>query len=114
LPYDDPQGWEAAVFDHYQAMVGALCAKLEQGSRKAVRSDVIGGSTFGFEVWPGHPHYDEVRGLLSQLRQRCGQLRAEVATYNAEHEAPADKERVVTYVGQNVKSERVNSEDEDE
>lgn len=114
LPYDDPKGWEAAVFDHYQAMVGALCAKLGLGSRGANLQDVIGGSTFGFEVWPEHPHYEEVRGLLRTFRKTCGELRERVAAYNQATPAPTHKERVITYFGQNVLDNSLEREDEDD
>ena len=102
LPLNDPKGWEAAVFDHYQAMVGALCAKLSAQTRGAQLDDVIGGSTFGFEVWPGHPHYDEVRGLLKHFRQQCMELRERMSQYNQQAEAPPQRQRVITYFGQNV------------
>jgi hypothetical protein len=102
LPFDDPKGWEAAVFDHYQAMVGSLVAKLNLGARAASMNDVIGGSTFGFEVWQGHPHYAEVRGLLQSFRQQCRDLRERVGAYNESTPAPAHRERVISYVGQNI------------
>ncbi len=102
LPFDDPKGWEAALLDHYQAMVGALCAKLDLGTRGALRSDVIGGSTYGFEIWPGHPNYDEVRGLLLRFREQCSDLRERVATHNRATTAPERRQRVITYFGQNV------------
>jgi DNA-binding transcriptional ArsR family regulator len=114
LAYDDPKGWEAAVFDHYQAMVGALCAKLSLGTKGANRRDVVGGSTFGFEVWPNHPHYDEVRGLLESFRATCGDLRERVATYNQSAEAPLRRERVITYFGQNVLDESLEEENDDD
>jgi hypothetical protein len=114
LPYDDPKGWEAAVFDHYQAMVGAMCAKLSLGTKGASRSDVIGGSTFGFEVWQGHPHYDEVRGLLGAFRKQCGELRERVASHNTSVSPPHQRERVITYFGQNVLDDSLDvSEDEE-
>ncbi|HEX2733048.1 MAG TPA: hypothetical protein VHM70_15670 [Polyangiaceae bacterium] len=113
LPYNDPKGWEAAVFDHYQALVGALCAKLELGTRGADLADVIGGSTFGFEVWPGHPNYDEVRGLLKSFRTTCGDLRARVADHNRSCVAPVERERVITYFGQNVLSEIVEEQNDE-
>jgi hypothetical protein len=102
LPFDDPKGWEAAVFDHYQALVGALCAKLDLAARGAQKNDVIGGSTYGFEIWPGHPHYDEVRGLLQRFREQCGELKERVAAYNLSASAPERRERVISYFGQNV------------
>jgi hypothetical protein len=103
LSYEDPHGWEAAVFDHFQAMVIALCTKLRLGQTHAAPNDTIGGSTFGFEVWPGHPEYENVLGLLSKLRAEGSALRKRVAAHNESHSAPADqKRRVVTYVGQTV------------
>jgi hypothetical protein len=103
LAYDDPLGWEAAVFDHFQAMVTALCTKLRLGQTQASRNDTVGGSTFGFEVWPGHPEYDNVLGFLARLRAQGGELRERVSTYNAQHETPAlHARRVVAYVGQSV------------
>lgn len=114
LPFDDPRGWEAAVFDHYQAMVGALCAKLDLGTRGAQRDDVIGGSTYGFEVWPGHPCYEEVRGLLSRYRHECSDLRARVSAHNRGVQAPAQRERVISYFGQNVMGDASGESDDDE
>lgn len=103
LAYDDPHGWEAAVFDHFQALVIALCTKLRLGQTHATRNDTVGGSTFGFEVWPEHPEYDNVLGLLGRLRAEGSELRRRVAAYNETHPAPAEqKRRVVAYVGQAV------------
>jgi Winged helix DNA-binding domain len=102
LPFDDPNGWEAAVFDHYQAMVGAVCAKLSLGTRGASLADQVGGSTFGFEIWPAHAHYDEVRGVLRSFREQCRELRERVGKYNEVTEAALHKERVIVYFGQNI------------
>jgi hypothetical protein len=103
LAYDDPHGWEAAVFDHFQAMVIALCTKLRLRQTHAAKNDTVGGSTFGFEVWPEHPEYDNVLGLLGRLRAEGSELRRRVAAYNEAHSAPAGQERrVVAYVGQTV------------
>jgi DNA-binding MarR family transcriptional regulator len=102
LGYDDPLGWEAAVFDHYQALVIALCTKLRLGQTRAAPNDTVGGSTFGFDVWPGHPEYDNVLGLLRSLRARGSELRKRVSAYNDAHPAPGEKTRVVAYMGQAV------------
>src|SRR4029079_956906 len=32
IAFGDVTGWEAAVFDHYQAMVTAICTKLRLGN----------------------------------------------------------------------------------
>jgi DNA-binding MarR family transcriptional regulator len=102
LGYDDPVGWEAAVFDHYQALVIALCTKLRLGQTRAAPNDTVGGSTFGFDVWPGHPEYESVLGFLRRLREQGSELRKRVSAYNDAHPAPGDKTRVVAYMGQAV------------
>src|SRR6185295_19348815 len=52
VPRDARVGWEAAVFDHFQALVKTIAAKLaDDGARR----DQVGGSTYSFDVWPGHP-----------------------------------------------------------
>jgi hypothetical protein len=102
IPFESPAGWEAAVFDHYQAMVTAICAKLRRGPQASATED-IGGSTFGFVIWEGHEHEQEVRGLLASLRRQAAELRTKVSDYNARHKKPPDAEvRVITYVGQTV------------
>lgn len=101
LPLGDSQGWEAALFDHYQAMVQAICVKLAQGRTRASQDDLSGGSTFSYRVWPGHPLYDQVTRGLGEFRQRGIRLRREVADYNRVHDAPeGGTVRVLSYVGQ--------------
>jgi hypothetical protein len=103
IPMGDARGWEAAVFDHYQAMVTAICTKLRIGNTRADAKDTIGGSTFGFSIWQGHPHEQEVLGLLARLRSESSALRAKVAEYNAAH--PRNDEactKVIAYVGQTI------------
>jgi hypothetical protein len=103
IPFGNPTGWEAAVFDHYQAMVTAICTKLRLGNTRADAKDTIGGSTFGFDIWRGHPHEEEVLGLLSRLRAESSGLRAKVAAYNAAHpRADEAGMRVIAYVGQTI------------
>lgn len=103
LPLGAPVGWEAAVFDHYQALVSSLCHKLEVGSRTAAASDLIGGSTFSYRVWPAHPYYEEATGFLASFRARGSALRKKIAAYNDTHEPPdAETSKVVVYAGQNV------------
>ncbi len=97
----DAAGWEAAVFDHYQAMVTALCAKLRRGAQKSGADETVGGSTYGFTVWPGHPHHDEVLGILSRLRDDLSRLRHKVHDYNANNPGPDEPHiGVIAYLGQ--------------
>ena len=103
IPLGQSAGWEASVFDHYQAVVTAICAKLASGTTTAQRGEQIGGSTYSVEVWPGHPLFDEAVGLLQTLRDRAAALRARVDELNATLKRPAEGvRRVVAYVGQNV------------
>jgi hypothetical protein len=104
IQFGDAAGWEAAVFDHYQAMVVAIATKLRSGTRQADLADSIGGSTFVFDVWDGHPMQAEVLGYLKAVRQQGMQLRAAVEQHNAGTPMPADAtpQRVTAYVGQSV------------
>jgi hypothetical protein len=103
IPLGQTAGWEASIFDHYQAMVTAICAKLHEGKTRADADDTIGGSTYGFTVWEGHPDYEEVLGLLGRMRREFSEVRARVRSYNERHTPPRDAAvGVITYVGQNV------------
>jgi hypothetical protein len=93
IPVGSAVGWEAAVFDHYQAMVTALCAKLSSGSRRAESGETIGGSTYTYDLWEGHPHEQEALGLLHTMRTQAVALRQKIEAYNAEHPAPVDAPR---------------------
>jgi hypothetical protein len=99
LPLGSPVGWEAAVFDHVQAVVQTICQRL-QSSTSANDSDRIGGSTFTYDVWPGHPMEREVKEQLATLREQCGRLRRRVSDYNEEHGLEAHYEQITAYVGQ--------------
>jgi hypothetical protein len=104
IQFGDEAGWEAAVFDHYQAMVVAIATKLRAGTRRSDLADSIGGSTFVFDVWEGHPQQAAVLGYLRSMRQQGMQLRAAVEQHNASAGLPAEAtaQRVTAYVGQSV------------
>jgi hypothetical protein len=91
-------GWEAAVLDHYQAVVRTICRRLEGDAE--TDTDRLGGSTYTYDVWPGHPIEPEVYGLLRELRDRAGDLRRRVESYNAAHAIPDNYVEVVFYGGQ--------------
>lgn len=102
VPVAAETGWEAAVFDHYQAMVGALGAKVRGGARSAY-GDVIGGSTLTFDIGPQHPLEAEVLALLSRVRADVNELWRRVCEHNAAHPLRDDQRvRVRFYFGQNV------------
>lgn len=105
VPVDATVGWEAAVFDHFQAVVGAICGRL-RGSHAAT----TGGSTYSFDVWPGHPEESHVLGLLADLRKRTSELRTRVRAYNDTHERPREYQHVTFYAGESVVAEEEGSE----
>jgi hypothetical protein len=103
IPIGSQFGWEAAVFDHYQAVVTSLCTKLRLGKAHSSAGEWVGGSTYGFDVWEGHPEFAEVTGFLQSTRTRAVALRKRVESYNAVHAAPDGALRhVIAYVGQTV------------
>jgi len=110
IPIGSPVGWEAALFDHYQALVTALCRKLRVGARQSRWRDATGGSTYAFDIWPGHPLEEEIMGLLDRSRREATRLREAVSA--RQHERPTglaaeDELRVVFYVGQTVLDDEV-------
>lgn len=102
IPLGMSVGWEGAVFDHYQAVVTTICAKLGTGMNAARASDQSGGSTFALTVWDGHPEQQAVLGLLAQMRSQVIALRERVSEFNRQHEPPRGALRVIAYVGQTV------------
>jgi hypothetical protein len=92
-------GWEAAVFDHFQALVRTIAVRLRTMGEKPERN-VVGGSTYSCEVWQGHPLEEEVFRQLEDLRARASDLRARVRAYNDEHRGPRARSEVTLYFGQ--------------
>ena len=113
MPIESGAGWEAAMFDHFQAVVKTLCAKL-QSLDEATPSSELGGSTYSFNVWPGHPHEAEVRGALSAFRRKYTELRERVQRYNTEQGLPTEYTRVVIYGGQHLTCQESSPEHPDE
>ena len=101
---DDEAGWGAALFDHYQALVTALCVKLRNGETRALPDDRLGGSTFSFDVWENHPHADEAYDLLKKSRADLIDLWERVTQHNDAHAKPEDFDRVTFYIGQTLQA----------
>lgn len=106
-------GWEAAVFDHVQAVVQTICQRLQQASADAAPVPV-GGSTYSFDVWPGHPLEQAAKSQLGEIRARLGQLRKQVDDYNREHGSAREYQQVITYVGQCLIDRTLGASEEDE
>jgi hypothetical protein len=101
VPRSAAAGWEAAMLDHFQAMVKTLCARL----RGEGDPSTSGGSTYSFDMAADHPLAARVYGTLSRIRSELTALRAEVERHNAEHPGEPTPELVTLYVGQHVRSE---------
>lgn len=111
IPIGSSAGWEAAVFDHYQALVTAVSAKLQRGAKQSTPGEWVGGSTYHYDVWRGHPLHEEVTGLLAAFRDQASTLRKAVEAYNATHSPDeATALRVVAYVGQTVRGTDLDEE----
>jgi hypothetical protein len=110
IPYGDELGWEAALFDHFQAVVTAIASKVTRGKKSAALAETTGGSTYHFDLYRGHPHERDVLELLRSTRQHASALREAVEKQAGPPEpaestagdAAAEPYRVVFYVGQNV------------
>lgn len=103
VPVDAEFGWEAAVFDHFQAVVRAIVSKVRQGQARSMPEDVVGGATLTFDVYPGHPYLEQAMGLLRRVRADINGLWNEVERYNQTHPAPEETmHRVSFYFGQSV------------
>ncbi len=104
LGLDQKEGWEAAIFDHFQAManVVASCTK----NRSPAERDIVGGSTFHYDIDETHPLQEEVLRFFSQVRQQGSDLRRRVDEYNRKRNGPPHRPyRVAFYAGQNVIAE---------
>jgi hypothetical protein len=100
VPRDASSGWEAAVFDHFQALVKTIAQRL--ATRAPPNPNSVGGSTYSFEIWPGHPLEAEVLSWLESLRIRTSELRAAIGAHNAENARPPNYFEVTVYAGQCV------------
>lgn len=99
-------GWEAAVFDHFQAVAAALTAKLRRGKTRSEAADTTGGTTLCFEIKDGHPLESEVLDLLSRMRRETDELWERVRAVNRQAPLSEDEtKRVIFYFGQFVQDE---------
>lgn len=105
IPLGATFGWEAAVFDHFKAVVGTVLGRLRSDDTAPHAADRVGGSTYTIDLPKGHPLEGEVLGTLQRLRTELSELRQRVADTNEPHDDNAPMDRVVIYVGQYVVSE---------
>jgi hypothetical protein len=103
IPIGAEHGWEAAVFDHFQAVATAIGNKVQLRDRRDPNSALIGGTTLRFEVSRRHPNLRLVLGLLGRVRELTDEVWDQVSRSNA-NDSPSDDERlnVTFYFGQNI------------
>lgn len=77
-----------------------ICCRLAPDPELQLPQGAIGGSTYTFEVWPGHPHYDEVLRVIGDFRQAQSAVRQRVEEYNAQQSLPRSYVEVTVYAGQ--------------
>ncbi len=103
IPTDAPHGWEAAVFDHFQAMCAAMANKVQLRHDNAPNARLVGGSTLHFELDATHPELQNVLSLLDQVRVLTDAVWDSVYRHNEKH--PIDEAKrfnLTLYFGQNV------------
>jgi hypothetical protein len=104
IPVGAKQGWEAAVFDHYQAVANAIVSKVRRRAESASDDPLVGGSTLHFGLYPGHPLEESVTGSLELVRAEMNALWNEVARYNDAHPVVDElATRITFYFGQYVR-----------
>ena len=104
IPVGEAAGWEAAIIDHHRATLNALAAKVTSGKHVSAADDDVGGTTVTYDLWPGHPKEDEVRGLLATTRDRIIPLWHEITEHNRERMQEVTY-HVTYYCGQYVVEE---------
>lgn len=104
VPVGAEHGWEAAVFDHFQAVVRAISSKVSSGVARSTNDQVVGGATLCFDVHDSHPYRDEVLGLLKRVRADLNELWSQVQRHNELHPVPPEQMTEVSfYFGQCLK-----------
>jgi predicted transcriptional regulator len=95
-------GWEAAVYDHFHAVVSTICARLDPDTAREAHHKHIGGSTYSLDIGSDHPLRERVLNNLERMRTELSELRRLVNEHNELHPLPDTGERVVIYTGQCV------------
>jgi hypothetical protein len=101
IPIGAEAGWEAAVFDHFKALVTTVLSRLRD-NQVTSPEDCVGGSTYTIEIWSGHPLEAEVIGTLRRLRTTLSEMRSRVVEQSQAEARPQQRKRVTIYLGQSV------------
>ncbi len=101
IPVDTPEGFEAALWDHFHTVIAAVCKKVRLTQYNAAPGELEGGATYSFDVPAGHPLLDEITAFLRKNREQLEVWLEAVRPFGA---APSQDrmERVTVYLGQMV------------
>lgn len=102
IPMDTVEGYEAAIYDHLAAVVGALCKKLRMREHNASLKDLTGGATFTFYVPTDADLWPEVSGFLRENRVRLEEWLTRARALEGRTHETGTLKRVTIYVGQRV------------
>lgn len=105
IPVGTPEGFEAALWDHFSTMVRAMCKKVRLAKYGAAAADVVGGATASFEVPVDSPEYAEISGFLKDSRERLQAWFERVQPYIDDRDPGREYARVSVYVGQMVEAD---------
>jgi hypothetical protein len=100
VPLGASSGWEAAIFDHFRALVNTITCRLRDLHSAPKIGDRVGGSTYTLEVWDGHPLEQEAYDTLARMRAMLSDLRNRIESHNATNARPDGYMHVLLYVGQ--------------
>lgn len=104
-------GWEAGLFDHIRTVLSSITRKMKWMRDGVKAPGVLGGSTYGFDLWEGHPYEEQILALLAKHRGEFSALRGEIDRFNADQPALSEElmYRVIFYFGQGFddRAERV-------
>lgn len=89
---------EAAVYDHFQAVFETIATRVAPTGDFPTQE--IGGSTYSFDIWPGHAEEASIRSLLSEIRSKVSAIGTRALAFESSNERPRPFKRVTFYVGQ--------------
>ena len=110
IPIDSPEGYEAALWDHINAAVHAICKKIRMSRHRAMPDDRTGGTTFSFLAPVGHPLSAEISAFLSDTRTQMESWLDRARVLQDTEPQNQAWERITIYTGQMV--ERIDGDDE--
>ncbi len=102
IPVDTPEGFEAALWDHFSAMCRAMSKKVRQARYQAVSDETLGGTTYSFDVPVDSPEFAEIAGFLRDTRTQLERWLAAVQPYLHDREVARPVARITIYAGQMV------------